>query len=119
MTIESPSHLDWISFPDATPATTDLSAGKEVRKQIAIAATCSNTELRNLIQTTTEALESVSFSITSQNHPATIESPQSLESGSRHIVITASCLPKELGKLMQVVTDTMGSVSFTVSSGGT
>ena len=97
----------------------DLSAGKETRKQVVISATCSNQELRNLIQTTAEALESVSFSITSQNPLSATQSLQSLDGGLRHIVITASCLPDKLGKLMQMVTDTMGSVSFTVNSGDT
>ncbi len=97
----------------------DSSTDKELRKQIVVAATCSNAELRNLIQTTAEALESVSFSINSQNPSSSTESSQSLEGGSRHIVITASCLPNELGKLMQMVMDIMGYVSFSVSPGVT
>lgn len=94
----------------------ESSASKDLKKQVIIAATCSNRELQNLIQTTAEALESVSFSITSQSSLPTSGSFPLLEGGSRHIFITASCLPNKLGKLMQMVTDTMGSVSFTVSS---
>ena len=95
----------------------DSSASRETRKQVVIAATCPNSELRNLLQTTADALESVSFSITSQSPSSTTEISPSLEGGSRYIIITAYCLANELGKLMQMVTDKMGSVSFTVSSG--
>ena len=78
---------------------------QENREDVVIAAACSSRDLQNLIQTIARALESVSLSITSQNVLPTTEGPQS-PGGSKTILITASCYPKRLGKLMQIVTDT-------------
>ena len=116
MTFEQPSQPHWISFSGNAPPAFESSSSKVNRKQVVIAATCSNTELRKLMQTIAEVLDSVSFSITSHGASSTIESPTFYDGESRYIVVTASCLSNELGKLMQMVTDTMGFVSFTVSS---
>ena len=115
----APSQIDWDNSAGDFPMTMGSSTDKDLRKQLVVAATCSDAELRNLIQTTAEALESVSFSINSQNPSSSTESSQSFEGGSRHIVITAFCLPDELAKLMHMVMDIMWSVSFSVSPSDT
>lgn len=78
-----------------------------------------NAELRYLVQTTAEAVESVDFLINSPNPSSSTESSQSLEGGSRRIAITVSYLPKVSDKLMQMVMDVMEFVSFSVSPGVT
>ena len=58
------------------------------------------------MQVTAQELQYIDFSVTS--------SQRSRLGDTKHVVITATCPAKELGRLMEMASDTLGSVSFSV-----
>lgn len=86
-----------------------------IKKTVTITATCSRSEVRRLMQATTDELQYIDFSVTTRDLPALAASERNSLDGTKTVVITALCPGDEAGRLMEMASDTLGSVSFTVS----
>ncbi|KAL8827909.1 MAG: hypothetical protein Q9191_002898 [Dirinaria sp. TL-2023a] len=104
----APSNAD---LPSTTREATD---DQNAKKTVTITATCSRAEIRQLMQTTAEELQYINFTITSSQRCPSPKSPGPSQEEIRHVVITTTCPATKLGRLMEMVSDTLGSVSFSV-----
>lgn len=66
------------------------------------------------MQMTAQELQYIDFSVTSSQRNSTPANQRSRLGDTKHVVITATCPAKELGRLMEMASDTLGSVSFSV-----
>ena len=103
-----------VNVAEIVPMTETVEKDQIVKKTVTITATCSRIELRRLMQATTDELQYIDFSITSREPRSASADQGTGPDGMKLIVITAACPAHEVGRLMEMASDTLGSVSFSV-----
>ena len=98
----------------ASPMTEEGKSDRSSKKTVTITATCSRPEVRRLMQATTDELQYVDFSVVTKEPQGSHASLSNRSDGTRLVIITASCPANEVGRLMEMASDTLGSVNFTV-----
>lgn len=103
-----------VNVAEVVPSTESVKIDRNMKKTVTITAPCSRTQLRRLMQATTDGLQYIDFSVTSREPHGASDGPGTGPDGTKLIVITASCPAHEVGRLMEMASDTLGSVSFSV-----
>ncbi|KAL8786791.1 MAG: hypothetical protein Q9195_008049 [Heterodermia aff. obscurata] len=106
--------LPTTNLAEVPAPTGDSTLDCKTKKSVTITATCSRAEIQRLMQMTAQELQYIDFSVTSSQRNAKSTSQRSRLGDTKHVVITATCPAKELGRLMEMASDTLGSVSFSV-----
>ncbi|KAL8881351.1 MAG: hypothetical protein Q9198_001434 [Flavoplaca austrocitrina] len=92
------------------PNTTTGRTGNYTRKKtVTIRSTCSRAEVRRLMQATADELQHIDFSVTSRESRLSSGSRPARGEGAKDVVITASCPSNEVGRLMEMASDVLGS----------
>ena len=97
-----------------SPMTKEARSDRSAMKTVTITATCSRPEVRRLMQATTDELQYVGLSVVTKEPQGSSASLSNRSDGTKLVTITASCPANEVGRLMEMASDTLGSVSFTV-----
>lgn len=97
-----------------SPMIEEAKSARSSKKTVTITATCSRPEVRRLMQATTDELQYVGFSVVTKESQGSHANPSNRSDGTKLVIITATCPAKEVGRLMEMASDTLGSVSFTV-----
>ena len=98
------------------PNTTGRTGNYTRKKTVTIRSTCSRAEVRRLMQATADELQHIDFSVTSRESRLSLGSQPARGEGAKDVVITASCPSNEVGRLMEMASDVLGSVTFFVCS---
>ena len=103
-----------VNITELSPMAETPKNDRNIKKTVTITATCTRPEIRRLMQATTDELEYIDFSVTSTEPHALPSGPGPWLEGTKFVVMTASCSAHEVGRLMEMASDTLGSVSFSV-----
>ena len=98
----------------ASPMIEEAKSDRSSKKTVTITATCSRPEVRRLMQATTDELQYVGFSVVTKELQSPPASSSNRADGTKLVIITATCPANEVGRLMEMASDTLGTVSFTV-----